>query len=538
MYNEKYEEFEALLNQYMPEQENQSLRRKVVGTIIGKDRNYSYLEVVGEPKSIRVRTEELKEFNVGEQVEVIILAKIEEDDDEILIASKRKVDEEKGLEELNKAFEEKKVVTGKVINKINGGYIVEILGLYQGFLPNSLAETRDEEIVGKEVDLIVKEIKEERRGRKILLSRKEVVLGEELAKLSKYSVGDVVTATITEILDFGLTVKIDGIRGFIHISEVDWKKIGNLSEKYRVGEQIEAKIIEISEEKRNIKLSIKALTKNPWEIIAETKKVGDEISVKVLKIERFGAIVELIPGVEGLIHISDFSWTAKKININSMVKVGDEIKVVITELRPEERKLKLSIRELSKNPWSDAEERFRVGNILKGNVVEVKPFGIFVQIEEEVDCFIHNSDFAWVGNAKYSKGEQVEFKVIELDVASQKIKGSIKVLTESPWEKVTNMYKVGDVVEKPIKNIQSFGVFVGLEIGVDGFIPVQLLSKTTIKNITEQFKIGDIVRAEIIEIDNEKKRVKLSARKLETEREKEENRELIEKYGTSSSVEE
>lgn len=533
-----YEEFKALLNEYMPEQESEELRRKVVGTIIGKDRNYSYLEVAGEPKAIRVRSEELKDFNTGDEVEVIILAKIEENDDEILIASKRKIDEEKKLEELKEAFETGKQLKGKVKEKINGGYVVDIFNIYQGFLPNSLAELRGEEIVGKEIDFIVKELKEERKRRKILLSRKELVVAKELENISKYQVGDIVKATVVEVLEFGLTVKVDEVRGFIHISEVDWKKTTDLSKLYNVGDEIEAKIIEVNKEKRNLKLSIKNLTKNPWEVVVESYKVGDEVEAKILRIEKFGAIAQLIPAVEGLIHISDFSWTAKKINLNSMVKIGDSVKVVITELNPEARKLKLSIKELSKNPWADAEERFKIGSILKGKVVEVKPFGVFAQIEEGVDCFIHNSDFAWTGNVKFEKGEEVEFKVIELDIDAQKIKGSIKMLTESPWEKTMKIYKVGDIVEKPIKNIQEFGVFVKLEDGVDGFIPTQLLSKAPVKNANELFKVGDLVKAEIIEIDNEKQRIKLSIKKLELQKEREENRELIEKYGVSSSIDE
>lgn len=534
-----YEEFEALLNEYMPVKEDEEIKSKVTGTIVNMDRNFTYLEVPGEPKAVRVRTEELTGYSVGDEVEVLIMAQVEENDSLILIGSKRRIDMEIGAEKLVKAFENHEIVTGKVSKRVKGGYIVELFH-QQGFLPNSLSEIsleKGDSFVGKELAVVVKEIKEDRKGKKILLSRKEIVAAKELEAIDKLTVGDVVKATVLEVLDFGLTVKIDGARGFIHISEVDWKKTADLHKLFKAGDVVEAKIIEIEREKRNIKLSIKALTKNPWDIVAENNSVGQEITGKVTRIVNYGAFVELVPGVEGLIHSSDFSWTSKKVNVNNFVKVGDEIKVVIVEFAPKERKLKLGIKQLSANPWENAETKFAVGTTLTGTVVEVKPFGIFVQVEEGVDGFIHNSDFAWTGNKKYSKGDKVEFKVVELNLEDQKIKGSIKDLTKSPWETTLENYKVGDRVEKEIKNIQDFGMFVKLEDGIDGFIPTQLASKDFVKSLKDVFKPGQVVLAEIVEIDSEKKRIKLSIKKVQLEKEKNENKELIEKYGTSSSEE-
>ena len=534
-----YEDFEALLNEYMPVKEDEEIKSKVTGTIVNMDRNFTYLEVPGEPKAVRVRTEELTGYSVGDEVEVLIVAQAEENDSLVLIGSKKRIDMELGAEQLAKAFENHDIVTGKISKRVKGGYIVELFH-QQGFLPNSLSEISLEQgdsFVGKELSVVVKEVKEDRKGKKILLSRKEIVAAKELEAIDKLSVGEVVKVTVLDVLDFGLTVKLDGARGFIHISEIDWKKTADLHKLFKAGDIIEAKIIEIEREKRNIKLSIKALTRNPWDVISENNSVGQEVAGKVTRIVNYGAFVELIPGVEGLIHSSDFSWTSKKVNVNNFVKVGDEIKVSIIELNPTERKLKLGIKQLSSNPWENAEIKFAIGKVLTGTVVEVKPFGIFVQIEEGVDGFIHNSDFAWTGNKKYSKGDKVEFKVVELNLEDQKIKGSIKDLTKSPWETALENYKVGDRVEKEIKNIQDFGMFVKLEEGVDGFIPTQLASKDFIKNLKDVFTPGQTILAEIVEIDSEKKRIKLSMKKVQLEKEKNENKELIEKYGTSSSEE-
>lgn len=533
------EDFEALLNEYMPVKQDEEIKSKVTGMIVSTDRNFTYLEVAGEPRAVRVRTEELEGYSLGDEIEVLVIAQVEEEDSVILIASKRRIDQEAGAKKLQIAFENNEVVTGKVVRRVNGGYIIEMFS-QQGFLPNSLSEIpfdKGDSFVGKELVVAIKEIKEDKKGKKILVSRREFVAKKEIEAIEKLILNSTVEAEVLEVLAFGLTVKLGDLKGFIHISEIDWKKTANLQNLYKSGDVIEAKIIEIEKEKRNIKLSIKALKENPWEAIAKNNIVGSEVTGKVTRITNYGAFVELTPGVEGLIHSSDFSWTSNKVNINNFVKIGDEIKAIINELKPEERKLKLSIKELSANPWKDASTKFAIGTILTGTVVEVKPFGIFVQIEEGVDGFIHNSDFTWTGTKKYSKGDSVDFKVSELNLDNQKIKGSIKELTKSPWEIVLQNYKIGDKVEKEIKNIQEFGMFVKLEEGVDGFIPTQLASREFIKNLKDTFKVGQVVSAEIVEIDTEKKRIKLSSKKMELEKEKNESKELLEKYGTSSSEE-
>ncbi|MEG0097327.1 MAG: S1 RNA-binding domain-containing protein [Cetobacterium sp.] len=532
--NQEDFDFEALLNEYMPVQEEKP-RAKVKGIIATKDRNFAYLDVAGQPTNVRVRSEELSDFNVGDEIEVLIIG--ENEDEEILIGSRRRVEMEEGLRKLEVAFQEKKIVKATIIRRINGGYILEV-SHQQGFLPNSLSEipaSQGESSVGKGIEVMVKEIKEDKKGKKVLFSRKDISLANQEKEFAKLTLGEVVDATIVDVLDFGLTVKIGSVRGFIHISEIAWKKTTDLSKLFKKGEVIKAEIVELDPNKKNVKLSIKALTRNPWELAAEKFAVDTDVVGKVSKILPYGVFVEILDGVEGLVHTSDFTWNKKKININDFVKLGDEITVRITEFAPTERKLKLGIKQLSKNPWNTAAENYAVGKVVSGKVVEVKPFGIFVQIEEGVDGFIHTSDFSWSGDKKFAVGDIVEFEVIELNVEENKIKGSVKALTQSPWDLVVEKYKVGDVVEKEIKNIQDFGMFIKLEPGVDGFIPTQMASKDFIKNLRDRFQTGQNIKAEIVEIDNEKKRVKLSIKKVEFENEKYENEELIEKYGVSSS---
>lgn len=532
MTNMDYNEFEALLNDYLPEEGNSG--SKVVGTIANKERNFVYLDVPGQITSVRVRAEEVADYNVGDEIEVMLVGETPEG--EFIIGSRRKIEMEQGWDKLKEAFDKKETVTGKVLREVKGGYIVEIFS-HQVFLPKSLSETRKgEDIIGKTVSVLVKEIKEDRKGKKVTVSRKDITMMEADKEFSELKEGDVIEGTVTEILPFGIVVEIGNLRGFIHISEISWKKAEKI-EGFNIGDKLQVKVIGLEPEKKNVKLSLKSLVRNPWDIAAETVAVNSVVDGKITKILQYGVLVEIMDGVEGLIHISDFTWNRKKINVNEFAKVGDIVKVKVLEFKPESRKLKLGMKQLSVDPWAKAEENYKVGTKLAGKVAEIKPYGVFVEIEEGIDVFIHQSDFAWVGNKKFEKNDTVEFEVIELDLDEKKIKGSIKALEKSPWEKAMEEYKIGTIVEKPIKSILDFGMFVKLEEGIDGFIPTQLASKDFIKNLKDKFQVGDVVRGKIVEIDQDKERIKISIKGLELDEEKRETKELIEKYGVSSTEE-
>jgi len=243
--------------------------------------------------------------------------------------------------------------------------------------------------------------------------------------------------------------------------------------------------------------------------------------------------------VEGLVHISDFSWTKKKVNVAEYVKEGEKVKVKITDLHPEDRKLKLGIKQLVANPWDSAEKDYAVDTVIKGKVVEVKPFGIFVELTDGIDAFVHSSDYNWIGEEtpKFEIGNEVELKITELDLNDRKIKGSLKALRKSPWEHAMEEYKVGTTVEKKIKTVADFGLFVELTKGIDGFIPTQYASKEFIKNIRDKFNEGDVVKARVVEVNKDTQKIKLSIKEIEREEAKREEREQIEKYSVSSSEE-
>ena len=535
--NENHDDFLAMLEDYLPNQE-----KRVEGTIESMDQNFSYLDVPGERTAVRVRTEELKGYKAGDVVEVLITNISEEDDDqEYINASRRKIEVEKNWSKIEESFKNKTVLEGEIVKRIKGGYIVQAL-FHQGFLPNSLSEIseKEEKVNGKKVSVIVKDIKEDsKRNKKITYSVKDIKLAAQEKVFSNLREGQVVDCTVTEVLDFGLAVDIDGVKGFIHISEVSWKRLDNLAAEYKVGQQIKAVVVSLDEDKRNLKLSIKKLGIDPWSTVAEKFAVGDVVDGVVTRVLNYGAFVEIATGVEGLVHISDFSWTKKKVNVSEYVKEGETIKVNIVELHPEERKLKLGIKQLVANPWENAEEAFGVGQVVKAKVVEVKQFGIFAEITDGVDVFVHVSDYNWLGEEvpKFKVGDEVEVKITELDLKEKKIKGSIKALRKSPWEHALEEYKVGLTVERKIKTVADFGLFIELTKGIDGFIPTQFASKDFIKDIKEKFKEGDIVKAQIVEVNKDTQKIKLSIKKIELEEKKREEREQIEKYSTSSSEE-
>ena len=535
--NENHDDFLAMLEDYLPNQE-----KRVEGTIESMDQNFSYLDVPGERTAVRVRTEELKGYKVGDVVEVLITNISEEDDDqEYINASRRKIEVEKNWSKIEESFKNKTVLEGEIVKRIKGGYIVQAL-FHQGFLPNSLSEIseKEEKVNGKKVSVIVKDIKEDsKRNKKITYSVKDIKLAAQEKVFSNLREGQVVDCVVTEVLDFGLAVNIDGVKGFIHISEVSWKRLDNLAAEYKVGQQIKAVVVSLDEDKKNLKLSIKKLGIDPWSTVAEKFAVGDVVDGVVTRVLNYGAFVEIATGVEGLVHISDFSWTKKKVNVSEYVKEGETIKVNIVELHPEERKLKLGIKQLVANPWENAEEAFGVGQVVKAKVVEVKQFGIFAEITDGVDVFVHVSDYNWLGEEvpKFKVGDEVEVKITELDLKEKKIKGSIKALRKSPWEHALEEYKVGLTVERKIKTVADFGLFIELTKGIDGFIPTQFASKDFIKDIKEKFKEGDIVKAQIVEVNKDTQKIKLSIKKIELEEKKREEREQIEKYSTSSSEE-
>ncbi len=519
--------FEELLEEYLPEDFQKGEEKEV--TIIRKDRDFTYLDINGKLEG-RVRSEEVEDFNEGDVIKVQIL--MEDKEGNYVVVSRKKIEIEENTAKLEEAYKEEKILAGKVVKRVNGGYIVEILKV-STFMPNSLSVARrDENLVGKNIKVIIKEMKEERGKKKILVSRKDVKLNAEKKELEGIEVGNKYEVEVKEILGFGLSVEVGSISGFIHISEVSWNRIDNLSKVFKIGDKIEAIVIEKDSGKKSVKLSIKQLSNDPWENIENKYPLDSEVEGTVVRTSNFGAFVQLEEGIEGLVHISDLTWSKKLKNVEEYVQVGDKVKVKVTVLNTEEKKLKLSIKELQRNPWEVALENISIDSVVKGKVVEVKDFGMFVNVAPEVDAFVHISDYSWDKVAKdyFAIGNEVEVRILEIDSEKEKVKAGVKQLTKSPWEGLKENYKVGDVLKRNITSITDFGMFIEVENGIDGMIHISEASKDFIRNINEKFNVGDEVEAEIIEINDDKQKVKLSIKKLEINAAKQEEKDLLEKY--------
>ncbi|NLK62892.1 MAG: S1 RNA-binding domain-containing protein [Fusobacteria bacterium] len=524
---ENKDDFKEMLEEYMPEIENGQIKN---GVIISKDSEYGYLHIGGKSEG-KVRVEEIEEYAIGDEIEILVLNR--EDKEGYVRVSRLAIEQVKNLEIIKSAYENEEVLEGKVIKKINGGYVVDLLK-FMAFMPNSLSSTKnDENIIGKKLKLVIKLFKDGRK-KKIVVSAKDVKLKEEKKYMNNINENDVLEVEIKGILEFGLSVNVGPILGFIHISEIAWKKIDNLNEMFTVGEKIKAKVITLDEEKRSLKLSIKKLKQDPWELVSDNYKIGDILDAKVVRTVKFGAFAELEEGLEGLIHISDLSWDKSLKNVDDYLKIDDVVKVKIIELLPEEKKLKLSVKDLSKNPWTNIDEKYPVGKIVEGEIVESKDFGIFVKAEEGVDIFVHISDIAWIKDdeKKFKIGDKVKLQILELDGENEKIKGGIKQLEKSPWEKIVEKYEIGQKITRNINNITVFGIFVEIENGIDGMIHISEASIDYIKKLDDRFEINGEVTAEIIEINNEEQKIKLSIKKIE---EKEATEEL-EKYNEKETI--
>ncbi|RUA06401.1 MAG: 30S ribosomal protein S1 [Fusobacteria bacterium] len=528
---ENFEElsFEEMLNQYEPKQ---AQRGEIVeAEIISKERDFSYLDIKGASEGI-VRTDEIAEFEVGDMIRVAITE--DSDDEGHIRVSRKAVIQEEAIAKLEEALKNKEIVKGKIIKKVNGGYIVEVMA-HSAFMPNSLSQIRKdstENVIGLEVEVIIKDIKTERNRKKILVSRRDVVAMAEAESFAKLSENQIVEAEVINVLKFGLSVRVENVLGFIHISEISWGKVEDLNALYKVGDKVEAKIITLDPEKKSLKLSIKQLSQDPWATVADKYSVDTTVEGEVTKIVKFGAFVKLEDGIEGLVHISDFSWNNKKINLNEFIKPGDKIQVRILDLDTENKKLKLGIKQLSVDPWSVIDEKFKEGDTVSGTIVDTKPYGVFVEVEEGIDAFIHTSDFAWGKlEKKLAVGDKIEFKILAIDKENKKIKGGIKQLTKSPWEMLAEELQVGSIVTKAISSIADFGIFIDMGYGLDGMIHISQVSKEFVKDLKDKFEVGQEVTAEVIEISVDDQKVKLSIKKVELDADKNEDAELLKKYG-------
>lgn len=427
------------------------------------------------------------------------------------------------------------ILVGKVKQVLDFGIILD-LGVTNGFIHISEVswdQVKDlVEKFGINDEVTAKVIEKDEENKKIKLSIKQLSENPWDTFTSMYNLGDSVDIIVKGVLDFGLVVDVQKNNGFIHVSELAWNNSAKELKNYNVGDKLEAKIIELDQDKNNIKLSIKQLSENPWNQVKEKYQIGEILEKPIAEIFDFGLLVKLEKDVEGLLHVSDLSY--RKINnLNSKYNVGDIIKFKIIDFNDEKNRISLSAKALLDDKWAKIDENYNIGDIVNGVVTNIQDYGIFVEIEEGLEVFIHRNEFAWNKDEmkKYSIGDNVEFKIINLEKNEKKIGGSIKQLTISPWKEANEEYKIGNKFKVPIVNIQENFALVKLTERFNGVIPKKELTQEYLKNIADKFNVGDVVEAVVIDTDEKKKSIVLSVKRIAEIEEKQELKELLKIYG-------
>jgi len=458
------------------------------------------------------------EINPGDDVDVF-LERLE-DDHGMVVISKRKADQQRNWDQIVNSCEEGSVVEGLVRSSVKGGLLVDIQGV-EAFLPGSqidVVPVRDlDPMVGQRLEFKVLKINDERRN--IVISRRALI--EESRKESRtklmegIQIGQVRKGKVKNITDFGAFIDLDGADGLLHVTDMSWGRVNHPSEMVRVGQQLEVMILEVDMERDRISLGLKQCTENPWDRIGEKYPVGCRIHGKVVNIAPYGAFVALEDGVEGLVHVSEMSWTKRVAKASDVVNPGDEVDAVVLSINKDEQKISLGMRQTEVNPWEVAAETYPIGSRIKGKVRNFTTYGAFVEVEEGVDGMIHVSDMSWTRKINHptevlKKGDEVECVVLEIDASSQRMSLGLKQAQEDPWSNISKRVHVGQKIKGTITKIASFGAFVGIEEGIDGLVHISQIRDEHIEKVRDALNVGDEVEARVVKIDPVERRIGLS----------------------------
>ena len=506
-----------------------------LGTVVGLAGEEVIIDV-GDKAEGRVPLAEFRhedpahEIKVGEQFEVFIEKRTE---DGGLLISREKAIAIQVWEQIARIQEEDGTIEGRIESRVKGGMSVDI-GV-PAFLPYSQIDLRPV----KDLDALIgqvfafKVLKFNRKRNNVVISRR-VILEEERSALREQmrntlQEGQIIRGAITNITDYGLFIDLGGIDGLCHITDLSWGRVSHPAKLYNVGEELEVKILKYDRDANRISLGVKQLRPDPWEQVPEKYAPGVRVPGKVVSITDYGVFVELEEGVEGLVHISEMSWSKKPKHPSKIVGVGDEIEVQVLKVEADTKRISLGMKQLLPNPWHVVEENYPVGSIIEGKIKNVTDFGIFIGIEEGIDGLIHVSDLSWTErikhpSEKYAKGDTIRAVVLKIDKENERFSVGIKQLEPDPWQEAVTRYPIGTTVEGTITNVTDFGIFVQLEEGIEGLVHVSEISKEKVKTPVDMFKVGDKLQAMVINASAADRKIGLSIKALQ---EKEENNGVI-----------
>jgi small subunit ribosomal protein S1 len=520
----------------------------VTGRIISIDKDYVLVDI-GYKSEGQIRIQEFQDeagnlvAKVGDTVDVMV--EWWDDEEERVVLSKEKAAKVKVWDDIKKAYDEDRTIDGVIINRVKGGFSVDI-GV-QAFLPGSQADLRPirnlDEMVGK--TYAFKILKYNRKRSNIVLSRRAILEDERDSKraltLASIEDGKVIDGIVKNITEYGVFVDLGGVDGLLHITDISWGRVKHPSELFSVGDRIKVKILSLDIERERVSLGMKQLTDDPWLTASEKYPVGSRVNGKVVSLTDYGAFVELEEGIEGLIHVSEMSWTRKVRHPSKIVSVGDVVETVVLDIKPENRRISLGMKQVVPNPWDIISEKYPVGTTIEGKIKNITDFGLFIGIGEGIDGLVHISDISWTKRIKhpselYKKGDVVQAIVLDIEKEQERFSLGIKQLQEDPWETVAERYEVGKEITGTVTNLTDFGVFVEIEEGIEGLVHVSEISKEKIKTPVGKFNIGDVITAKVMNINSQERRIGLSIKRLEIESEQSLLSEYVNNSGSATST--
>jgi len=526
---ETADNMESLMDMYEESFKRFAEGEVVTGKIISIDKDHILVDI-GYKSEGQIKINEFIDedgnlnANLGDPVDVMV--EWWDDEEERVVLSKEKAAKVKVWEEIKKSYDEDGTVEGVILNRVKGGFSVDI-GV-QAFLPGSQADLRPirnlDEMVGK--TFTFKILKYNRKRSNIVLSRRVILEQEREQKraetLAAIEEGKIVDGIVKNITEYGVFVDLGGVDGLLHITDISWGRVKHPSELFAVGDEITVKILNLDIERERVSLGMKQLTPDPWSTATEKYPIGSRINGRVVSLTDYGAFVELEEGVEGLIHVSEMSWTRKIRHPSKVVSVGEEVEAVVLDIKPENRRISLGMKQVVPNPWDVISEKYPVGTTIEGKIKNITDFGLFIGIDEGIDGLVHISDISWTKRIKhpselYKKAEVVQAIVLDIEKEHERFSLGIKQLQEDPWKTVAERYEVGKEITGTVTNLTDFGVFVELEEGIEGLVHVSEISKEKIKTPVGKFNIGDVITARVMNINSDERRIGLSIKRLEIE---------------------
>jgi len=461
--------------------------------------------------------DDLENLQVGDEVEVLLCRL--ENDDGMVVLSKERAAAKQNWEKIVGVFNAGGLIKGKVKGSVKGGLLVNI-GV-EAFCPGSQIDIVPPKdltgFVGNTYEFKIVKLIDDRRN--VVLSRREIIEAERSEKrgafLSAKKKGDTVKGIVKNLTDFGAFVDLDGMDGLLHITDMSWGRLTHPSELLKVGQEIDVVILDINMDKERISLGLKQTQRNPWDKIEERFAVGAKVKGKVTNLMPYGAFVELEEGVEGLIHVSELSWTKRIARPSDVLTMGQEVEAIVLGVNKDEQKISLGIRQLETNPWDAMEHKYPIGKTVKGVVRNLTAYGAFVELEEGIDGMVHVSDMSWTRKINHpseqvKKGDEVEAVVIDIDKNAQRISLGMKQIEEDPWKAIETRYKIGDKVKGKVTKLATFGAFVELDGDIDGLVHISQLREERVEKVKDVLKVGDEIEARVIKVDKGERRIGLS----------------------------